>query len=110
MTLEEAWEKRKELWKQGTKLIEEGNQLWKELATMPASGSPRVSVWYQLSEMSCDAAAKVSRGYALRMEGDGIWADSVTEEKGKSCKLTWIFDDQAKGYTCLLDDGQEFKA
>lgn len=110
MTLIDAWEKRKELWARGTELIVEGNQLWKELATMPASGALRVGVWFSLSEMSCDAAAKVSKGYALRMDADQIWADALLEAKGTKTKLVWVFDDMAKAYTCILEDGQEFKA
>lgn len=107
--LQEAWEKRATLWTEGSKLIEEGNLLWKELSTMPATGAVRVGVWYELSEMSCDAAAKVSKGYGLRLEADSVWHDALVEAKGQKVKLTWVFDDQKKAYGCRLDTGEVFE-
>ncbi len=110
MTLEEAWKDRKVQWNQGTKLIEEGNRLWKELATMPATGAVRVGVWFELSEMAREAAQKVHQGYALRAEADAIWHDTILDLQGSKTKLIWAFDDQAKAYDCRLDSGEEFKA
>lgn len=110
MTLNEAWEKRRPLWAEGTKLIEEGNKLWKEIATMPATGSVACIVWFSLSDMSREAAQKVHQGYALRAEADGIWNDAMAEIKGPKTKLVWSFDEKAKAYDCRLDSGEEFKA
>lgn len=107
-TLTEAWEERKKLWAAGSKKIENGNALWKEISALP--GAARVTVWYSFSEMSCDAARMVYEGYTLRQEGDCIWHEAVIKAKGVKAKLTWIYDDQAKGYMCTLDSGEEFKA
>jgi hypothetical protein len=110
MTLQEAWEERKKIWAKGTRLIEDGNILWKEIATMPASGAVRVGVWFSLSEDSAQAAGMVFRGYENRVNADVIWHDALIENKGPKVKLTWVFDAEKKGYTCVLDSGEEFKA
>lgn len=108
MTLQEAWQKRKELWANGTVSIEDGNKLWKEISVMP--GSVRVGIWYSLSEASAEAALKVATGYTQREAADLIWHDAIIEHKGPKAKLLWTYDDKAKGYSCTLETGEEFKA
>lgn len=109
MTLQEAWEKRKPMWAEGSKLIEEGNKLWKEIASMPATGALRASVWHSLSEMSKEAAEKVFHGYALRCEADGIWNDSLTEIVGAKAKVVWTYDATKQAYSCTLEHGEVFE-
>lgn len=77
---------------------------------MPASGAVRVGVWYQLSEMSKEAAEKVFQGYAMRSEADGIWHDGVVSARNPKIKLSWAYDAEKKGYDCTLETGEEFKA
>lgn len=107
MTLEEAWASREKLWRQGTILIADGNKMWKEITALP--GSTRVDVWLGISEASCEAANKVSRGYATRLEADQIWRDAIVEEKGDKCRLTWEFEDLKKAYRCILSTGEVFE-
>ncbi len=106
--LQEAWAKRKELWTKGSALIVEGNKLWEEIKGLP--GAMRIGIWYSVSEMGAEAAAKVSAGYNLRMEADKIWFDAVTNEVASNPKATWTYDATAKGYDCTLETGEVFKA
>ncbi len=110
MTLLCAWNDRRPLWAEGTKLIEEGNRLWKEIAAMPGTGSVRIGVWYSLSEEAAEAAAKVSSGYAIRLEADALWNDAVVEIKGPKTKLIWEFDPLKKANKCTLESGEVFEA
>ncbi len=96
------------MWAEGSRLIEEGNHLWKEVAALP--GSVRIGIWFSLSETSAEAASTVSAGYTLRMAADALWHDAVMENKGPKTKVAWIYDNQAKGYDCILDSGEAFKA
>lgn len=106
--LQVAWLKRKELWAKGSAKIIEGNKLWEEIKQLP--GAARISIWYAFSEMSCEAADTVSKGYSLRLDADRIWHDAVAINCGPQTKVTWAYDDTAKGYDCTLETGEIFKA
>jgi len=108
LLLDEAWAMRKELWAQGSARVVKGNKLWEEIKQLP--GAARVSIWYAFSEMSCEAAREVAKGYAIRLDADKLWHDNISKIVGPQTKVTWTYDDQAKGYDCTLETGEVFKA
>src|SRR5262245_31184248 len=107
-TLDEAWEIRKELWKKGSAKIVQANKEWEEIKSFP--GTSRIGLWYGVSEASAHAADLTAEGYTTRLDADKIWHDAVVSILGEKTKVTWGFDDAAKGYDCVLDNGEVFKA
>lgn len=107
-TLDTAWSDRRIQWDAGTVLIHEGDAIWTEVKKLP--GSVRISVWYAISESSCEAAEKVYNGYRLRTDADRLWHDAVAVICGMNTKVSWEYNDAAKGYDCKLETGEIFKA
>ena len=104
ITLDEAWDKRQALLKEGSEIFAEAEGLSKGRFT-PAPNA-KVGLWYASILAYYDFMACLEKARLKNFEADTVWHEAIMVNKG-NIRIEWKA--AGKAWACVLETGEVFE-